>query len=112
MDRVNHRGLNSASECFNLPSSDGSEDNNYISDMVNHLEEMQHNIFIQASQNIKNAQKQQAKSNNARHGGIPFKIGDKVLKRHMKDATRKANWEIGMWVCMLSLMYHCQGFIF
>ena len=31
MDWVNHRGLNSASECFNLLSSDDSEDNDYIS---------------------------------------------------------------------------------
>ena len=90
MDRVNHGGLNSATECFNLPSSNDSEDNDYISDIVDHLERMQHKIFVQASQNIKQAQKQQAKSYNARHGGIPFKVGDKVLKRNMKDAACKA----------------------
>ena len=53
MDRVNHRGLNSATECFNLPSSDDSEDNDYISDIIDHLEGMPHKIFVQASQNIK-----------------------------------------------------------
>ena len=53
MDQVNYRGLNSASECLNLPSSDDSENKNYISDMVDHLEEMRHNIFVEASQNIK-----------------------------------------------------------
>ena len=53
MDRVNHGGLNSATECFNLPSSDDSEDNDYISDIINHLEGMQHKSFVQASQNIK-----------------------------------------------------------
>ena len=105
MDMVNHRGLNSASECFNIPSSDDSEDNDYICDMVNRLEEMRNNIFIQASQNIKKAQKQQVKSYNARHGGIPFKVGDKVLKRNMKDATLKAkmrNRYTGMLVAFVS----------
>ena len=53
MNRVNHRGLNSATECFNLPSSNDSEDNDYISDIVDHLEGIQHKIFVQASQNIK-----------------------------------------------------------
>ena len=112
MDRVNNGGLNSATECFNLPSSDDSVDNNYISDIINHLEGMQHKIFIQASQNIKKAQKQQAKSCNARPGGIPFKVGDKVLKRNMKDATCKAKMRNRYTGHMLSLIYHCQGFIF
>ena len=47
-------------------------------------------MFAQASQNIKKAQKHQAKCYNARHSGTPFKVGDKVLKRNMKDASRKA----------------------
>ena len=85
MDRVNNGGLNSATECFNLPSSNDSEENDYISDIVHHLEGMRHKIFVQASQNIK-----QAKHYNARQGGIPFKVGDKVLKRNMKDAACKA----------------------
>ena len=53
MDRVNHGGLNDATECFNLPSSNDSEDNDYISDIVDCLEGMRHKIFVQASQKIK-----------------------------------------------------------
>ena len=62
---------------------------------------MQHKTVVQVSQNIKKAQKQQAKSYNARHGGIPFKVGDKVLKRNMKDAAHKAkmrNRYMGLYV--------------
>ena len=52
------------------------------------------------------------KSYNARHGGIPFKVGDKVLKRNMKDATCKAkmrNRYMGSYV--ITETDHCQGFI-
>ena len=93
MDRMSHDGLNSATECFNISSSndsDDSEDNDPICDIVDQLEQMQNNVFAQASQNIKKAQKHQAKYYNARLAGTPFKVGDKVLKRNMKDASQKA----------------------
>ena len=37
-----------------------------------------------------NAQKHQAKNYNARHKGTHFKVGEKVLKKNMHDAGRKA----------------------
>ena len=93
MDRMNNGGLNSTTECFNLSSSndsDDSEDNDPICDIIDCLEQMWKNVFAQASQNIKKAQKHQAICYDARHTGTPFKVGDKVLKRNMKDASRKA----------------------
>ena len=38
----------------------------------------------------KKSQKHQAKCYNARHSGTPFKVGEKVLKQNMKDASHKA----------------------
>ena len=92
MDRMSNGGLNSANECLNMSNDndlDDSKDNNIICDIVDQLEHMQNNVFSQASQGIKKAQKHQAKCYNARHGGY-FKVGDKVLKRNMHDAFRKA----------------------
>ena len=48
------------------------------------------NTFVQAFDNIKKAQKHQAKNYNARHKGTPFKVGEKVFKKNMHDAGRKA----------------------
>ena len=76
--------LDSASDCLNLPESDDP-----ICDLVEKLEEICKNIFTQTSQNIKKAQKHQAKCYNARHSGTPFQIGEKVLKRNMRDASHK-----------------------
>ena len=90
MDRMSHGGLNSATECFNISSSndsDDSGDNDPICDIVDQLEQVQNNVLAQASQNIKKAQKHQAKCYNAGHTDTPFKVGDKVLKRNIKDAS-------------------------
>ena len=65
------------------------ESNDPVCDLVEKLEEIHKNIFTQTSQNIKKAQKHQAKCYNARHSGTPFKIGEKGLKRNMRDASCK-----------------------
>ena len=83
MDQLKNGGLNTASNCLNLPESD-----NPVSDLVEKLEQIPKQAFSQASQNIKKAQKHQAKNYNARyHGGTPFKVGEKVLKRNMRCFT-------------------------
>ena len=46
--------------------------------------------LVQASDNIKKTQKHQARNYNARHKGIPFKVGEIVLKKNMHDAGHKA----------------------
>ena len=85
MVRLKNGGLNTASDCLNLPDS-----NDPVSDLVEKLEQICKQAFSQASQNIKKAQKHQAKNYNVRHcGGTPFKVGEKVLKRNMRDASHK-----------------------
>ena len=54
---------------------------------------MRNNVFSQTSQNIKIAQKHQVKCYNATNSGTPFKVGEKVLKRNMRDASRKAKMQ-------------------
>ena len=85
MDQLKNGGLDSASDCLNLHESDDP-----VCDLVEKLEQIPRNIFIQASQNINKAQKHQAKCYNARHSGTPFKVGEKVLKRNMRDASHQA----------------------
>ena len=86
MDQLKNGGLDSASDYLNVPESDDP-----VCDLVEKLEQICRNVFIQTSQNIKKAQKHQAKYYNARHSGTPFKVGEKVLKRNMRDVSRKAN---------------------
>ena len=78
MDRLKNSGLDHASDCLNLPESDDP-----VCNLVQKLEQIRRNVFIQTSQNIKKAQKHQAKCYNTRHSGTPFKIGEKVLKKNM-----------------------------
>ena len=85
MDRLNYGGLESVSDCLNLTAS-----NDPVSDFTEKLEQMRQNVFNQTSENIKKAQKCQAKCYNERNSGTPFKVGEKVLKRNMRDASRKA----------------------
>ena len=85
MDQLKNSGLDSASDCLNLPESDDP-----VCDLVEKLEQIHKNVFSQTSENIKKAQKHQAKCYNARHSGTPFKIGEKVLKRNIRDASCKA----------------------
>ena len=81
MDWLNNSGV----DCLNLPES-----NDPVTDLVERLEQIHRNVFIQASQNIKKAQKHQAKCYNVRHTGTPYKVGEKVLKKNMQDASHKA----------------------
>ena len=77
MDQLNNSGVDSVSDCLNLPKTKDP-----VTDLVERLEQICKNVFIQASQNIKKAQKHQAKCYNARHAGTPFKVGEKkFLKR-------------------------------
>ena len=95
MDWLKNSGLDSVSDCLNLPKS-----NDPVCDLVEKLEQIDRNVFIQTSQNTKKAQKHQAKCYNATHSGTPFKVGEKVLKRNMTDASHKAK------VHTKSLAYH------
>ena len=88
MDRFNNGGLDSANDCLNIPNNGDSDDP--VCDLVDKPEKIRKNTFVQASDNIKKAQKHQAKNYNARHKGTPFKVGEKVLKKNMHDAGRKA----------------------
>ena len=74
MDQLKNSGLDSASNYLNLPKCDDP-----VCDLVEKLEQIHKNVFTQRSQNIKKAQKHQAKCYNARHSGTPFKVGGKVL---------------------------------
>ena len=85
MDQLKNGSLDSASDCLNLPES-----NDPVCDLVVKLEQIHRNVFSQTFDNIKKAQKHQANCHNARHSGTPFKIGEKVLKRNMRDASHKA----------------------
>ena len=85
MDQLNNGGLESVSDCLNLPES-----NDPVSDFVEKLEQICQNVFNQISKNIKKAQKHQAKCYNARNSGTAFEVGEKVPKRNMRDASRKA----------------------
>ena len=76
MDRLKNGGVDSVSDCLNLP-----ENNDPVTDLVERLEQIRKNVFIQPFQNIKKAQKHQAKCYNVRHAGTPFKVGEKVLKK-------------------------------
>ena len=87
MDRVNTGGLDSANDCLNIPNN--GDDDDPVCDLVDKLEKIK-NTFVQASNNIKKAQKHQVKNYNARHKGTPFKVGEKVLKKNMCDAGCKA----------------------
>ena len=78
MDRLKNGGLDSASDCLNLPKS-----NDPVCDLEEESEQIRKNVFIQTSENIKKAQKHQAKCYNARHLGTTFKVGEKALKRNM-----------------------------
>ena len=86
MDRVNNGGLDSANDCLN---NDDYDSDDPVCDLVDKLEKIRKNSFVQTSDNIKTAQKHQAKNYNARHKGIPFKVGEMVLKKNMRDAGRK-----------------------
>ena len=86
IDQLNNGGVDSVSDCLNLPENDDP-----VTDLLERLEQICKNVFIQASQNIKKAQKHQAKCYNVRHAGTPCKVGEKkVLKKNMRDASRKA----------------------
>ena len=87
MDRVNSGGLDSANDCLN---NDDYHSDDPVCDLVDKLKKIRKNSFVQASDNIKKAQKHQAKNYNARHKGIPFKVGEMVLKKNMRDASHKA----------------------
>ena len=76
MDWLKNGGLDSDSNCLNLPKSDDP-----VCDLVEKLEQICKNVFTQTSQNIKKAQKHQRKCYNARHSGTPFKVGEKILKK-------------------------------
>ena len=84
MDQLKNCGLESVLDCLNLPESDDP-----VCDSVEKLEQICKSVFTQTSENIKKAQKHQAKCYNARHSGTPFKVGEKVLKRNMGDASCK-----------------------
>ena len=88
MDRVNSGWLDSANDCLNLLQNSDSDDP--VCDLVDKLEQIHKNSFIQASENIEKAQKHQAKNYNSRHRGTPFKVGEKVFKKNMHDAGHKA----------------------
>ena len=88
MDRVNNGGLDSANDCLNIPDNSESEDP--VCDLVDKLEKNWKSTFVHASNNIKQAQKHQAKNHNARHKGTSFKVGEKVLKKNTRDAGCKA----------------------
>ena len=88
IDQLENGGLDSASDCLNLPESDDP-----VCDLEEKLEQICKNIFRQTSENIKKAQKHQAKCYNAKRSGTPFKIGEKVLKRNMRDASHKAKMQ-------------------
>ena len=78
MDWLKNSGLDSASDCLDLPESDDP-----VCDLVEKLEQICKSIFSQTSENIKKAQKHQAICYNARCSGTPFKVGEKVLERNM-----------------------------
>ena len=88
MDKVNNGSLDSANDCLNIPNNGDSD--NLVCDLVDKLGKIQKNTFVQTSNNIKKAQKHQAKNYSARHKGTPFKVGEKVLKKNMCDAGCKA----------------------
>ena len=46
-------------------------------------------VLVEADGNIKRAQETQSKYYNRIHNMKPLKIGQKVLKRNLKDASRK-----------------------
>ena len=87
MDRVNNGGLDSANDCLN---NDDYHSADPVCDLVDKLKKIRKNSFVQASDNIKKAQKHQAKNYKARHKDIPFKVGEMVLKKNMCDAGHKA----------------------
>ena len=84
MDRLKKGDLDSALDCLNLPVSDDP-----VCNLVEKLEKICKKVFSKTSENIKKAQKHQAKCYNARHSGTPFKIREKILKRNMRDASHK-----------------------
>ena len=88
MNRVNNGDLDSANDHLNIPNNGDGDDP--VCDLVDKLEKIWKNTSVQASNNIKKAQKHQAKNYNARHKGTPFKVGEKVLKKNMPDAGCKA----------------------
>ena len=87
MDRVNNGGLDSANDCLN---NDDYDSDDPVCDLVEKLEKIRKNCFVQASDYIKKAQKHQAKNYNARNKGTPFKVGEMVLKKNMCGAGHKA----------------------
>ena len=87
MDRVNNGGLDNANDCLN---NDYNDSDDPVCDLVERLEKIRNNCFVQASDNIQKAQKHQAKNYNARHKGTSFKVGEEVLKKNMRDAGCKA----------------------
>ena len=46
-------------------------------------------VFVEVAQNIRKAQQTQSKYNNKVHNTKPLKTGQNVLKRNLKDASRK-----------------------
>ena len=56
---------------------------------VQSLESQRSQMFGKAKTNINKAQKHYAKNYNRRHQGEPFPIGCKVLKKNMRDHSRK-----------------------
>ena len=55
MNRVNNGGLDSANDCLNIQNNGGGDDP--VCDLVDKLEKIQKNTFVQASNNIKKTQK-------------------------------------------------------
>ena len=90
MDRVNNGDLDSANDCLNIPNNDDCHSDDPLCYLVDKLKKIWKDSFVQASDKINKAQKHQAKNYNARHKGIPFKVGEKVLKKNMHDSGLKA----------------------
>ena len=59
MDRVNNGGLDSANDCLN---NDYNDSDDPVCDLVEKLEKIRNNCFVQASDNILKARKHQAKN--------------------------------------------------
>jgi hypothetical protein len=59
-----------------------------LEEKVEKLEQMKQQMMSQASSNIKNAQKKQVNSYNIRHASQILSVGDRVLKKNVKDAVR------------------------
>ena len=62
-----------------------------IEQSVEHMDNIREKVLVEAVANIRKAQKKQAKYYNKKHEKtVQYKIGDKVLRKNMKDLGRKA----------------------